>query len=298
MRRVFALNFEGKTMTVSALQTSEYASVPAKAKMTKVARYGWVLRDSPGAFRNIDKNDLNIDHSYQREKVIVKKVQQIQSSWSWVGCGIILVALRNDGSYWVMDGQHRVLAARNRSDIGDLPCLVFEVESKTDEAAGFLVANTQRKPVTAIAKYKAMVLTKDKTAMAVDDVLDRLGIEVAETAVSVHQIKCITKCLKVAADSKESLYLCLRAYMRLDRAPSINSRMLDGLAWLHKRHNLLADSRFVERFASQDIEELHLAIRRYAVAEGSTSAKVCGAAILTCVNKGLRRKFGSDVNDE
>ena len=285
-------------MTVSALQTSEYASVPPKAKMTKVARYGWIVLDSPGVPRYIDKHELNVDHAYQREKVSIGKVQQIQSSWSWVGCGMILVALRKDGSYWVMDGQHRVLAARNRSDIDELPCLVFTVESKNDEAAGFLVANTQRKPVTAIAKYKAMVLTKDATAMAVNDVLDRLGIEVAETAVSVHQIKCVTKCLKVAADSKETLYLCLRAYMRLGTAPSINSRMLDGLAWLHKRYELLSDTRFVERFASQDIEELHLAIRRYAVAEGSTSAKVCGAAILTCINKGLRNKFGSNANND
>ena len=285
-------------MSASALHMSEYAPVPSKARMTKVARYGWVVRDCPGVFRNINKHDLNIDHAYQREKVIIKKVQQIQSSWSWVGCGMILVALRKDGSFWVMDGQHRVLAARNRSDIDELPCLVFSVESKTDEAAGFLVANTQRKPVTAIAKYKAMVLTKDTTAMAVDEVLDRLGIEVAETAVGVHQIKCVTKCLKVAADNKETLYLCLRAYMRLDGAPSIHSHMLDGLAWLHKRHNVLSDSRFVERFTSQDIEELHLTIRRYAVAEGSTSGKVCGTAILKCVNKGLRRKFGSDGNDE
>lgn len=285
-------------MPVSALKTSEFASVPPKAKMTKIARYGWILRDSPGVPEYIDKHELNIDHAYQREKVSLGKVQQIQSSWSWVGCGMILVALRKDGTYWVMDGQHRVLAARNRSDIDELPCLVFSVESKNDEAAGFLVANTQRKPVTAIAKYKAMVLTKDATAMAVDEVLDRLGIEVAETAVNVHQIKCVTKCLKVAADSKETLYLCLRAYMRLDGAPSINSRMLDGLAWLHKRHELLSDSRFVERFASQDIEELHLAIRRYAVAEGSTAAKVCGAAILTCVNKGLRNKFGVNANED
>jgi hypothetical protein len=285
-------------MSASSLHSSEYASVFSKAKITKVTRYGWVLRDSQGVFRKIDKNDLNIDHSYQREKVIIKKVRDIQSNWSWVGCGIILVALRNDGSCWVMDGQHRVLAARNRSDIDELPCLVFEVESKTDEAAGFLVANTQRKPVTAIAKYKAMVMTKDTTAIAVDEVLNRLGIEVADTAVNLHQIKCVSKCLKVAAESKELLYLCLRAYMQLDRAPSINACMLDGLAWLHKRHNLLADSRFVERFALQDIEELHLAIRRYALAEGSTSAKIGGAAILTCVNKGLRRKFGSDVNDE
>jgi hypothetical protein len=132
---------------------------------------------------NIHKHDLNIDHTYQRENVIISKVQQIQASWSWIGCGTILVALRHDGSYWVMDGQHRVLAARNRSDIDELPCLVFAVESKTDEAAGFLVANTQRKPVTAIAKYKAMVLTNDPTAMAVDEVLRRLGLEVADTAV-------------------------------------------------------------------------------------------------------------------
>ena len=284
-------------MAVAALNISEDVGVFNKAKVTKIARYGWVLRDSPGVPRNIHKHDLNIDHTYQREKVIISKVQQIQASWSWIGCGMILVALRHDGSYWVMDGQHRVLAARNRSDIDELPCLVFSVESKTDEAAGFLVANTQRKPVTAIAKYKAMVLTNDPTAMAVDEVLRRLGLEVADTAVGVHQLKCVTKCLRIAADSKESLYLCLRAYMKLAAAPAIPANMLDGLAWLNKRYKLLSDSRFVERFAMQDVTELQLAIKRFAVAEGSSTGKIAGTAILRCVNKGLRRKFGTEDND-
>jgi len=43
-----------------------------------------------------------------------------------------VVALRDDNKWFVVDGQHRKLAADQRSDIRELPCLVFE----TNEAGG------------------------------------------------------------------------------------------------------------------------------------------------------------------
>lgn len=260
-------------------------------KRSKVDRYGWILRDRPGVFMLINKHELNIDGEYQRKKIAVGKVREIASSWAWAGCGCILVAMRSDGSFWVFDGQHRVLAALSRADIAELPCLVFECDEKTQEAAGFLVANTQRKPVPAIDKFNALVMTNDARALTVDMVFKRLGLTISDNARSRKEIKCVTNCLKHAADP-ESFELALRAAMSLQDDESVHRYMLDGLMWIQRKYRLLEDPKFLRRFASISRKDILASMQKFAGAHDTKSDKVCGMAIMQCVNKGLHKKFG------
>ena len=72
--------------------------------------------------------DLQIDESYQRSidtgpsQSLVKRIAR---DWDWGLCQPLNVAKREDGSLWVIDGQHRLAAARDRGDIYDLPCVVI-----------------------------------------------------------------------------------------------------------------------------------------------------------------------------
>ena len=106
--------------------------------ITKVERYNWKMQDSPGALRMVKKGDLQVDHTYQRNANEMKLIA-IAKDWSWIACGAIVVADR-EGVLFVVDGQHRVLAARKRSDIAELPCLVFKTHEAKQEAKGFLAA--------------------------------------------------------------------------------------------------------------------------------------------------------------
>ena len=283
--------------TATQYRTGEYVTVGASGgRISKVQKFGWLVRDRPGRFLMIDKDALNVDHDYQRDKVIIPKVRDIQSNWSWAGCGAILVACRPDGTFWVFDGQHRVIAARNRDDISMLPCLVFDVESRVQEASGFLVANTQRKPVTAIAKFKAMVMTQDAAAVLVDSVLKKLGVVVSDTPRNSREIKCVTNCLKHAAYGGSFLESVLMAAISLDGDEPASRDMLDGLAWIERKHKLLSDARFMKRLSAMSRAEILGAMSRFAAAEGHRGDKVAGMAILQCVNKGLRQKFG-DIDE-
>lgn len=76
----------------------------------------------PGEFRMIDKAALNID---QRNQISESHVQSIANHWSWTAIGMILVSEQADGTLLVLDGQQRKMAADKRSDIQNLPCLVF-----------------------------------------------------------------------------------------------------------------------------------------------------------------------------
>lgn len=282
-------------MTTATYQTNEQVSGPnGRGRMSKVVKYGWILRDRPGEFAQVNKADLNIDHDYQRDKVIVGKIREIQANWSWAGCGCILVARRIDGSLWVFDGQHRVLAARNRSDISVLPCLVFDVDDKTQEAAGFLVSNSERKPVTAIAKFKAMVMTADPASVDVSRVFDDLSIEYSDRAFGARQIKCIASCLRMAATDLVAFRASLSAAADVCGDSAVHSDILDGLFWIERHHRIVANPRFLRRLNSITKDELLQSIGRFAAAEGKRGDKVSAMGILKCVNKGLRSKFGED----
>ena len=101
---------------------------------TKIDRYKWTVKDETGEIRQLNKSVLKVDHEYQRN-ASERKVLALANSWSWVACGAIVVGQR-DSTYWVIDGQHRVLAARRRADIEMLPCLIFQSDGVASEARG------------------------------------------------------------------------------------------------------------------------------------------------------------------
>src|SRR4051812_44439221 len=118
------------TMTVS----QELAPSPNGRSVSKVEKFGWIIVDKRGVAMDIPKCSLHVDKSYQRDALGSSKILRIAREWSWIACGRLIVGIRPDGSYVVIDGQHRKLAADKRSDIADLPCEVFEVLGPSQEA--------------------------------------------------------------------------------------------------------------------------------------------------------------------
>lgn len=126
--------------------------------------------------------DLRIDGSYQRSidngssKDLIRRIAQ---HWNWSLFHPLSVARRADGSLWVVDGQHRLAAARLRRDIYDLPCVVTRYDSAEDEAASFVAMNVQRRAMTAIDLFRAALASGDDTARKVARLLDRVGLTLA-----------------------------------------------------------------------------------------------------------------------
>ena len=99
----------------------------------------------PGELLYLNKNILEIDHSYQRNAKNAR-VLKLARRWNWLSCGVLTVAKRS-GRYYVVDGQHRLMAALKRADIDQLPCLVFESSEMREEAVAFRDANKERRPI-------------------------------------------------------------------------------------------------------------------------------------------------------
>lgn len=127
-------------------------------------------------------HQLQVDPAYQQaidsgqSQSLIRRIAQ---HWDWGLCQPLAVAKRDDGSLWVVDGQHRLAAAHLRSDIYDLPCVVTPSGGIRDEAASFVAMNRTRKPLTALELFRGSVASGDADALALVRVLSDVGFSLA-----------------------------------------------------------------------------------------------------------------------
>lgn len=126
--------------------------------------------------------ELRVDETYQRSldtgtsQTLIRKIAQ---HWNWDLCQPLVVARRDSGDLYVIDGQHRLAAANLRRDIAQLPCVVLNYASAADEAASFVHLNQQRRPLTKLDIFKAAVASADPEACAILNAIEGAGLSVA-----------------------------------------------------------------------------------------------------------------------
>lgn len=126
---------------------------------------------------------LAIDADYQRSingGASRKLIRDIAINWNWDLCQP-LVAARRPGivDLYVIDGQHRLEAARMRGDIQQLPVVVVEYTSAADEAANFVALNQLRRPLSRIDIFKAALASGDPEASAIAKAVAEAGLTIA-----------------------------------------------------------------------------------------------------------------------
>lgn len=258
----------------------------------KVSAYKWTMKDEPGEFRLIHKSNLQIPAEYQRiETVSHNKVLTIVDDWSWIALGVLIVAER-DNVLWVVDGQHRKLAADKRSDVQDLPCMVFQTDSIAREAQGFLDVNTGRKPLSSLARFKAQVASGDEDAIFVNGLLRRLGLVTAQTANAPKTIKCVGVVMTLAKANRQSTERVMELVAELCKDCFVHEILILGLAYINDNCEFdLTDGRLVTRIKSVGSNDLVLSAKKAAAYFASGGAKVYGEAMLDAINKNLRTRF-------
>jgi len=85
------------------------------------------------------------------------------------------------GGLYVIDGQHRLAAAKLRRDIPHLPCVILELPDRADEAANFVHLNQRRRPLSQIDVFKAAVASGDGEASAIARALAENDLSIASS---------------------------------------------------------------------------------------------------------------------
>lgn len=139
-------------------------------------------KGNPPSIENRHPSELNLDDSYQRStdngasQALIKK---IATGWDWRMCLPLVVSKRDDGSLWVLDGQHRLAAALLRGDIPFLPCCVGVYGSVADEAAMFVAMNRARKPMNRLDDFHAAIASNDGEAIEIAKLITDAGFTVS-----------------------------------------------------------------------------------------------------------------------
>lgn len=128
--------------------------------------------------------ELQVDADYQRDlagggsQTLIRRIAQ---HWNWDLCQPLVVARRThaDDGLFVIDGQHRLAAARLRGDIAQLPCIIISYSSVADEAANFVHLNQERRRLTELDLFKASVASGDTEATAIVGALTDAGLALA-----------------------------------------------------------------------------------------------------------------------
>jgi len=277
------------------VQVSESTKVFGKKEISKIDKYGWNVADIPGVFMLINKNELRVDNGddgYQRTISNMSKVNGIARKWSWVACGAIVVALR-DNMMWVVDGQHRVAAARQRSDITDLPCMVFESSGKKEEAEGFLTTQIMRKAVTPLEKHKAMLMIGNKAAIVVQDLIDQAGRSMS-TMTGPSSISCVARLTVCAENNEAKLRNIWPLIVKLASGEGLTGTLVEGLLSIESRLDYgvsLMDDKWLERTLKVGYKKLIDGAARSVAYHGKGGAKIWGMGMENAINHGLKYRL-------
>ena len=128
---------------------------------------------------------LKIDDTYQRSINTAESqtlIRRIAQHWNWDLCQPLVVSRRDNGDLYVIDGQHRLEAARLRGDIAQLPAVVVGYASAADEAASFVHLNQQRRALTALQVFHAAVASEDSEAVAIVAAIKDAGLTLGKSS--------------------------------------------------------------------------------------------------------------------
>lgn len=255
-------------------------------KHTKVDRYKWADTTVPGTLQMLHKSVLNVDHSYQRNGRDAKATR-IASKFHWGHFAALVVSRRADGTYWVIDGQNRKLAADKRADVTMLPCVVFEGMSHVDEASAFLGSNVDRQPVNSLEKFRARLIVGEEPALFVQQLVQQSGRVISKG--DVHCVACLEY---LASSTREELLRVWPVILELSAGTRISERLVEGLVYIESRlppGTSLSDRKWRRRLAklgaNQLVERANLNVK----VNGTGGAKIWAEGMLGALNSGLQK---------
>ena len=158
---------------------------------------------------------LKVD-SYQK-KLRRKVIDKIVENFDPIALGLIHVSLRDDGTYWVFNGQHRIEALKIRGE-NYVDCLVFTGLTFEQEASGFVGHHNVSKP-TKIEEHNGRLLSGDFVAKDIEMVANELNLRIVaggmkntvQSITTLYQIynengrKILSDVLRVVRDGFEDV---------------------------------------------------------------------------------------------
>lgn len=280
--------------------TEDYSPFNRAQAVDKIKFFKWKMENNPGDLCWKRKTDLIVDHIYQRS-LNETKYKKIAANFNWAAFGALIVAQRPDGNLYVVDGQHRLSAAMARSDIEIVPCIVFAFNGDiVNEASDFLTINKNRKPLTGIESFKALVVSENETAKIVQSMINEQGLQVGKTGTSKN-VSCVKALMTCVENDEETIKRIWPLIARLCRGHTVDHRIVRGMHFTEKflvdefgKKRSLTETENRKKLLEIGYDELHKAIYEAVAYHKSACERTWSEGILNAMNHRKRNKLKTD----
>jgi hypothetical protein len=163
--------------------------------------------------QNLPTDKLLVDAMYQRS-LNKDRVTRIVKSFNPRQFGYLKVSYR-DGQYYVIDGQHRLAAAKILG-YTTLPCNVCDGLTQQAEADDFRVQQDNMSRIHTRDQFRAAIAAEDDESVRIAKAVSEYGFKLPGTGVSAKSVDCINsigtlqRIVRGSADGLKILDLTLR----------------------------------------------------------------------------------------
>lgn len=191
----------------------------------------------------IPLDKLKVDIEVQRE-LQDSHVQNIIKKFDPSAFGRLVVTQREDGYYYITDGQHRKKTLELLG-INEAPCVVVNLCNLKDEGMNFININQQSAKVSNIDKYRIGCSSMITEWLRVKEVVDFVSCTVGT---SKGQISCTSALYKLVNTSKletsraRDIELAKKSLLVLKSVwgiESVNHNMINGMFIFLKNHTFI-----------------------------------------------------------
>lgn len=167
--------------------------------------------------------------------------------------GVLHVSRRNDGTYWVMDGQHRLAALTQMGESwvnSKIECKVYTGLTIADEARIYYGLNTFVRPLP-LNRFNAGLVAGDKDAVAIQKIAERHGYKITSNNQD-NALRCSGACEKIFSKSPEALDSALSVASRAWAHPEKpRAAVVSGLGLVFEKYNGAVDQSRLARLLAQ-----------------------------------------------
>lgn len=277
-------------MTTIKEQTEQTQASVIEPKSVRVE----VSNATPKQVSTLPIDSLNIEHKYQRPPT--KKVQEIGENWNDELVGYPVLSLREDGSYWIIDGQHRIGGAR----IAGKTHLEFDVReglTEEQEAELFDKLNGNRSYVTALDRYKARMFYGEPEAEHVTAILSSFGGSIAEKSgkwSSDPRVHCVASLFKLYEQDggqrlTEVLSIIKESWDEIDKE-STTELTVGGIAQFLSRSKKFNRDRLIRRMNEEGVAQIKRQANAHSQIFGGSGPTNFYRALVEVYNKNLPQR--------
>jgi len=243
-------------------------------------------------FKRISKNLLQVDYRYQRNAV-PRKVKTIKKSFSWISFGALSVAKRENGDFYIVDGQHRWQATLQLDHIESVPCIVFDTEDAKLEAVEFIRSNKHRTAIRTRERFNALLFSGDLVALKLKEKLDQHGLVIANNTQNAQNFQCVGWAMTEAQKNFNDFSFVIDVAMESQNEPvPLTKTYLAGLLYIHQNiEDGLHNTKLRKRICQIGIRTLTEATRLYDKFGQKSGSQHWALGLLEAINKKLHSKF-------